>query len=156
MKHFFFVITFLTAVPASSWLMFNYIEFVSKVSTPVKEITYTGSGVLDLTFPCIIDKHNHEIITDNIYAIMAVDSHVVFQGNMELFYQPFGDPAWGVIVGDAVVKNTGALVHFGVDYFWLQVFHYLPQYPNSTLRLTWNNPQATNWRLTLFKKGRTP
>jgi hypothetical protein len=122
---------------------------------PTTEEFYQGTGPIDIMLPCIKDKQEYDVITDNIYGIIAHNSGPANQGNWTLTIIPDAAPDCPILQGTGKVTNTGSIITPGFTFITLRFCWATAQYQNAKLHLTWPNPNNISWKLTMYRKGRS-
>jgi hypothetical protein len=133
----------------------RYFETMGTADDPITEEFYQGTGPLDITMPCIKDKHEYDAVTDNIYGIIAHNSGPANQGNWVLTIIPDTAPTCPIGQGSGKVTNTGCIINPGFTFLKTQFCWATAQYQNAKLHLTWPNPNNISWKLTMYRKGRS-
>jgi hypothetical protein len=133
----------------------RYFELMGTADDPITEEFYQGTGPIDITMPCIKDKHEYDAVTDNIYGVIAHNSGPANQGNWALTIIPDAAPACPIRQGTGKVTNNGSIINPGFDFFTLRFCWATAQYQNAKLHLTWPNPNNISWKLTMYRKGRS-
>jgi hypothetical protein len=144
-----------SAYAAQTILCVRYFESAGSIKDPLVEEFYQGTGPLDITMPCVRDKHDYDVVTDNIYGIIAKNSGPLDQGDWALTLIPPNTPLIEIRLGSGRVTTDGCLITPGFDMFNLRICWATAQYQNAKLHLTWANPNNINWKVTMYRKGRS-
>jgi hypothetical protein len=140
---------------APGLISIRYFEVMGNSADPITEEFYQGAGPIDLIFPCIQDRHDYDVVTDNIYGLLAKNVGPLNQGKWTLTICPASDPIAEICIGTGKVTNEGCLINPGFDIFTVRFCWATAQYQNAKLHLTWSNPNNISWKLTMYRKGRT-
>lgn len=141
---------------AAPWLSaIRYFETMGTADDPIVEEFYQGTGPLNITMPCIKNKHDYDVITDNIYGVIAHNTGPANQGKWTLTIIPDVAPLCPISQGTGNVTNEGSIINPGFDFFNRRFCSATAQYQNAKLHLTWPNPNNISWKLTMYRKGRS-
>jgi hypothetical protein len=133
----------------------RYFESMGSTNDPIVVEYYQGTGPLDITMPCIKDKHDYDAVTDNIYGVLAHNDGPPTQGNYTLTIIPDTAPMCQIWQGYGNVTNAGCLINPGFTFLNTRFCWSTAQYQNAKLHLTWPNPNNVSWKLTMYRKGRS-
>ena len=153
---FLITLTIVTSAYAAKYVIgYIYVDPINILEPePVTVEYYSGSGALDIDLPCLKDNNGRDQMTDNMYGILSKNTGTPSQGQWSMDIIPSHGEGYRRQIGQGAVTNEGSLITFGTDFFTLRLTWYSAQHPGTVFNLTWANPQAVDWHLTMYRRAR--